>query len=116
MKTSVIMLLIVILAGCAERASDGEKNSSLNGDGGNSTVRYEISKEQLNLLLEAQPGTVYNVNAPSFRQRRPILDELQRNGYVSLKEVVNGSDRFMIVERSKKGEALAQKYYENGAQ
>jgi len=66
-----------------------------------------IGLNELGLLLEAEPGTVYSARSATLMERRAALEALQRAGYVRT-QVLGGPDAsFVAVERTQSGQDVA---------
>jgi hypothetical protein len=98
-------VLALAASGCSTSADDSTATRAANVE----RVTQEqlgIGQNELSLLLDAAPGSVYAANSVAMEQRKRALDALESAGYVTVRRS-GGEQGFLSVERTKAGEELA---------
>ena len=106
----------LLFASCAAKTTASNGDSATSGASAIDKMSIQqlgVGVNGLSLLLEADPGSAYPSNGANISKRRKALDELEANGFVTVKEVSGGNGTYLFVERTPKGEAVAEVFFSN---
>lgn len=106
---TVLVCAILICTGCGSQSTPatGQMDVRAKAVETASNQQLGISINALSLLLDAAPGTVYPTNGADIQSRREALNELEKNGFIDVKQVDSADGGFLVVERTQKGKSVA---------
>lgn len=104
-----LLAIVVNCLGCSSRIDFGESEISMRAMAVESKSQEQlgISINALSLLLDADAGAVYPANGSGINARRKALEELENNGYAVVRKIDAAGGNFLVIERTKKGDDVA---------